>query len=208
MGGRLWGGSPVRTHLGLDPFRGAGGPPRTLTAPAGPPSPGGPGGCCGGGWPKYPRRAAGPDVLRSGGGAGGSRQDHGGGGHPLRRRGSAGSGRHPRGGGGGRPEPGGVPGAAGSSASGAGSLGRSPAGGVPIPRLDGASSTIWRSPGPFPPGRLDHVLVSGSSLEILRSFAFDPADLREEALDGLGLRRKDGEITDHLPLVVDLRMRR
>jgi hypothetical protein len=76
---------------------------------------------------------------------------------------------------------------------------------APTPRLDGASSTTWRSPGPFPPGRLDHVMVSGSSLEILRSFALDPVDLPQDVLDALGLRRDDGEVTDHLPIVVDLR---
>jgi len=90
--------------------------------------------------------------------------------------------------------------------------GLDPSGGAlvsaPTPRLDRASTMTWRSPGPFPPGQLDHVLVSGSSLEILRSFAFDPADLEDAALEGLGLRRDDGEVTDHTPLVVDLRIRR
>lgn len=90
--------------------------------------------------------------------------------------------------------------------------GLDPAGGdlvsAPTPRLDGASTMTWRSPGPFPPGQLDHVLVSGSSLEILRSFAFDPADLSVGVRNALGVRPEDGEVTDHLPLVVDVRIRR
>lgn len=79
---------------------------------------------------------------------------------------------------------------------------------APTPRLDGASTMTWRSPGPFPPGQLDHALVSGSTLDILRSFAFDPADLDRRALEALGLRGDDGQVTDHLPVVVDLRVRR
>jgi len=89
--------------------------------------------------------------------------------------------------------------------------GLDPAGGsllvVPTPRLDGASSTTWRNPGFFPPGRLDYLLVSGSKLEPLRSFAFAPDDLAPEAWKELGLQEGDWAASDHLPLVVDLRIR-
>ena len=89
--------------------------------------------------------------------------------------------------------------------------GLDPAGGslavVPTPRLDGASSTTWRNPGPFPPGRLDYLLVSASKLEPLSSFAFTPDDLDPAALAELGLEAEDGMASDHLPVVVDLRIR-
>lgn len=87
-----------------------------------------------------------------------------------------------------------------------------PAGGdlaaAPAYRLNGLSNTTWRAPGPFPPGRLDYLLVSGSRFRILRSFAFDPADLTPLARRELGLAGGDDTVTDHLPVVVDLALRR
>jgi endonuclease/exonuclease/phosphatase family metal-dependent hydrolase len=74
-------------------------------------------------------------------------------------------------------------------------------------RLDGVSTTTWRAPGPFPPGKLDYLFVSASRLEVLRSFAFDPADLSPAARRRLGVRTEDGAVTDHLPVVADIRVR-
>lgn len=78
---------------------------------------------------------------------------------------------------------------------------------APAPRLDGRGNATWAAPSPFPPGRLDYLLVSGSRLEVRRSFAFDPADLTARAQAALGLRPGDGDATDHLPVVADLRWR-
>ena len=68
----------------------------------------------------------------------------------------------------------------------------------------------WRSTregDPFSPGRLDYVLYRESALEVERAFVFDAADLSPEALRGLGLRGSDTLVSDHLPLVVDFRVR-
>lgn len=78
---------------------------------------------------------------------------------------------------------------------------------VPAPRLDERSNATWAAPGPFPPGRLDYLLVTKSRLEIRRSFTFDPADLAPGAVAAVGLRAGDGQATDHLPVVADLRWR-
>lgn len=75
-------------------------------------------------------------------------------------------------------------------------------------RLDGRTATTWRAPGPFTPGRLDYVLFSRSSLEAVRSFVFDAADLTGRWRRESGLRADDSDIaSDHLPVVVDLRLR-
>jgi endonuclease/exonuclease/phosphatase family metal-dependent hydrolase len=75
-------------------------------------------------------------------------------------------------------------------------------------RLDRRTATTWRSRGPFTPGRLDYVLFSGSSLEAVGAFVFDAADLgdrwrREHAIEP----DDSGNSSDHLPVVVDLRLR-
>jgi endonuclease/exonuclease/phosphatase family metal-dependent hydrolase len=75
-------------------------------------------------------------------------------------------------------------------------------------RLDGTSNATWSAPGPFPPGRLDHVLYSPSSLVALRSFTFSSGDLGAAALSELGVRAEDSSsASDHLPIVVDFRVR-
>lgn len=73
---------------------------------------------------------------------------------------------------------------------------------APAPRLDRASNATWFAPTPFPPGRLDFLLVSPSRLAIARSFAFHPGDLVPGAAAALGLDRPAR--TDHLPVVADL----
>lgn len=74
-------------------------------------------------------------------------------------------------------------------------------------QLDGRSNATWAdSDQPYVPGRLDYVLFSDSSLEVVRSFVFDAHDLPESLGKQLGI---DSEMTarasDHLPVVVDCR---
>lgn len=76
-------------------------------------------------------------------------------------------------------------------------------------RLDGASTATWRSPGPFPPGRLDFVLYSTSSLDVLRAFPFAVEDLAPSAVRSLALDAEDSRVvSDHLPVIVDFAIRR
>jgi endonuclease/exonuclease/phosphatase family metal-dependent hydrolase len=80
-------------------------------------------------------------------------------------------------------------------------------------QLDGRSNaTYWNSlPGQFPPGRLDWMLYSPSSLELLRSFVLEASDLAPEWLEVHGLEADDSDIarsSDHRPIVADFRWRR
>jgi hypothetical protein len=70
--------------------------------------------------------------------------------------------------------------------------------------LNGASVSTWRSPGPFPPGRLDWILLSPSSLEVNQAFVLDAAMLAPDAQKAAGLEPTDTDVTDHLPVVADL----
>ena len=77
-------------------------------------------------------------------------------------------------------------------------------------RLRDRSLVTWRATrrgDPFSPGRLDYVLYRESVLEVERAFVFDAADLSPEALRLLGVRERDSLVSDHLPLVVDFRVR-
>ena len=77
-------------------------------------------------------------------------------------------------------------------------------------RLRDRSLATWRStrPGdPFSPGRLDYVLYRGAVLQVERAFVFDAADLSEAARQELGVGEEDTRHSDHLPLVVDFRIR-
>lgn len=72
-------------------------------------------------------------------------------------------------------------------------------------QLDGRSNATWSDPDqPFVPGRLDYVLYSDSTMETVRAFVFDAADLPRRMARTL---RIDPEMTarasDHLPVVVD-----
>lgn len=57
----------------------------------------------------------------------------------------------------------------------------------------------------FPPGRLDFILVGDAAATTRAAFALDTARLSEQALSELGLYRDDARVSDHLPLVVDLK---
>lgn len=65
---------------------------------------------------------------------------------------------------------------------------------------------IWRE-DPFSPGRLDYLLYRGEVLEVDRGFVFDAAALAPGAREVLGVGEMDTERSDHLPLVVDFRVR-
>ena len=77
-------------------------------------------------------------------------------------------------------------------------------------RVRERSLATWRSTrsgDPFSPGRLDYVLYRGAVLQVERAFVFDAADLSEAARQELGLCEEDTRHSDHLPLVVDFRLR-
>ena len=79
-----------------------------------------------------------------------------------------------------------------------------------LERLRDRSLATWRSTrarDPFSPGRLDYILHRGAVLHIERAFVFDAADLSPVALQVLGVREPDTLESDHLPLVVDFRVR-
>lgn len=74
--------------------------------------------------------------------------------------------------------------------------------------LGDAAQYTWSDAGnAFTPGRLDYLLVSDAGAEIVRSFVLDTNRLSDQALSRMGLRRDDTGASDHMPLVVDLRMR-
>jgi len=79
-----------------------------------------------------------------------------------------------------------------------------------LERLRDRSLATWRSiwrEDPFSPGRLDYVLYRGGVIEIVRAFVFDGVDMSPDAQNALGILETDAERSDHLPLVVDYRVR-
>lgn len=59
----------------------------------------------------------------------------------------------------------------------------------------------------FVPGRLDYALVSGSRIDVRKSFVFDARDFTPATIAALGLPASAvDEPSDHMPLVVDLRV--
>ena len=65
---------------------------------------------------------------------------------------------------------------------------------------------IWRD-DPFSPGRLDYVLYRGGVIEVVSGFVFDAVNMSPAARNALGILETDTEKSDHLPLVVDYRVR-
>lgn len=59
----------------------------------------------------------------------------------------------------------------------------------------------------FTPGRLDYVTYSASSLDVSRAFVLDTTILAEESLYRIGLSPNDTLGSDHLPVVVDFRVK-
>jgi len=74
--------------------------------------------------------------------------------------------------------------------------------------LPGGSQATWRNPGaPFVPGRLDYLLIPDAALEAVAAFVFDSGHLAAGELRRLGLRPEDSRVSDHRPVVADLRPR-
>jgi hypothetical protein len=73
-------------------------------------------------------------------------------------------------------------------------------------RLDGASAATWENPEePFTPGRLDFVLHHAAFTEVAGGFVFRAADLSPQWRARHGLAEDASRVTDHLPVVTDLR---
>jgi len=71
---------------------------------------------------------------------------------------------------------------------------------------DGSGMQTWQEADQaYSPGRLDYIVVSGSSLTPQRGFVLDTLDLSESVLSSHRLVRTDAaRASDHLPVVVDL----
>lgn len=77
---------------------------------------------------------------------------------------------------------------------------------VPAFHLDGRTNATWRSAGnDFLPGRLDWMLLSGSSMRVARTFVFSAEDLSTAAVAALSLPPSAlKEPSDHRPVVADV----
>ena len=81
---------------------------------------------------------------------------------------------------------------------------------VRLERLRDRSLATWRGiwrEDPFSPGRLDYVLYRDGVIQVVSGFAFDAADMSPVARNALEILETDTEQSDHLPLVVDYRVR-
>lgn len=66
--------------------------------------------------------------------------------------------------------------------------------------------TTWRDAStPFPPGRLDYLMYSDATCEVVNAFVLDTALWSDAALARVGFDRTDSGGSDHLPVVLDLR---
>lgn len=73
-------------------------------------------------------------------------------------------------------------------------------------RLDGGSTATWEDPAqPFTPSLLDYVLHHPPFTAVAGGFVFRAADLSPEWRARHGLREESSRVTDHLPVVTDLR---
>lgn len=80
---------------------------------------------------------------------------------------------------------------------------------TPAPALvwGDASAATWRDPkDAFPPGRLDYISTGGAGASVVRAFILDTSRIDPSALARAGLERGDTAASDHLPVVVDLRL--
>jgi endonuclease/exonuclease/phosphatase family metal-dependent hydrolase len=69
---------------------------------------------------------------------------------------------------------------------------------------DAAYYTWRQEPTGFTPGRLDWVVYSDSTVRAASAFVFDTSRLGDHTLGSLNVKIDDCEISDHLPVVVDL----
>ncbi len=78
-------------------------------------------------------------------------------------------------------------------------------------QLDGQSNTTFWNPRRQVASRLDWLLFSDTTLELLRAFIFETEDLAPEWLRAHGLQADDSDVSqssDHRPIVADFRWRR
>lgn len=74
--------------------------------------------------------------------------------------------------------------------------------------LGDKSVTTWADPTtPFTPGRLDYVLYSESNAQVVNAFVVDTRRMSDDTLAACGLSREDSAASDHMPVVVDVRVR-
>lgn len=80
---------------------------------------------------------------------------------------------------------------------------------VAEPRLLGDSllTTWWDEESSFSPGRLDYMVYSDSTADVVNAFVFDTWKFTDASLARMGLDRSDSSASDHLPVVVDLKPR-
>lgn len=79
---------------------------------------------------------------------------------------------------------------------------------APARVLGDTTMTTWSKNGDeFGPGRLDYVLFSDSTLEALQAFVINTRHLTDEALARLGVERTDSDASDHMPVVVDFKLK-
>jgi endonuclease/exonuclease/phosphatase family metal-dependent hydrolase len=86
-----------------------------------------------------------------------------------------------------------------------------------LPRHNGRGEDVWtwkKEGSEFPPSSMDRVLYTGSVAVAEHSFVLNTTTMTAEELDASGLQRDDGmfrvseRFHDHLPVVVDFRMRK
>ncbi len=78
--------------------------------------------------------------------------------------------------------------------------------------VDGGANYTWRQPGAlFPPGRLDYVVYSRSTLEVVRALVVETEKLDERTRRRFAVEASDTDAdisSDHLPVVVDFTFKR
>ncbi len=77
----------------------------------------------------------------------------------------------------------------------------------PLVLGDGAEYTWSDEKEKFPPGRLDYVLYSDSQATVMNSFVLDTRRLGDRSLARMGLARTDSAASDHMPVVVDIKIK-
>lgn len=77
----------------------------------------------------------------------------------------------------------------------------------PLVLGDSAEYTWSDEKEKFPPGRLDYILYSDSKATVLNSFVLDTRRLTDRSLARMGLARTDSAASDHLPVVVDFKVK-
>ncbi|MBL9032949.1 MAG: endonuclease/exonuclease/phosphatase family protein [Phycisphaerae bacterium] len=79
---------------------------------------------------------------------------------------------------------------------------------APTRVLGDAAFYTWMDPkSEFPAGRLDYLLFSDASADVVNAFVFDTTRLDDASLFRLGLDRADTASSDHKPIVLDLKPR-